>query len=231
MKNNFTSLCVLGYKRPDKLRACLDSLKKTIDYPCEIILNIDGADLWEAEIFNDDYSKLIVSRGNNRGVGRSFQNCLGVAEGDYIFKLDTDLVFKEGWLSSSIKILEENPTVGAVGLFDYYTQDPNDERFKPENNIIEKKDGFDVVKDFVSCGYGFRAHSLDKWGREFDTIPDDGYHTNLGKRFGKLAMHHVVDNKSFGFDSVYVQVKPDGSATKTPTYDEPLLFHRKPHVL
>lgn len=235
MGNNFASLCVLAYKRPERLIECIDSLIESIDYPCEIIVNLDGSDAKNESLLFQKYvkgeiSKLILSNGNNRGVGRSFQNCLGVAEGDYIFKLDADLIFKPGWLSTSVKILQNNPTVGAVGLFDYNVQDPNDERFKPENNVLYERESCYIVNDFVSCGYGFRKEHTPITTYQ---MPDDGFHQsfkNIGLNLA-LTKGSVVDNKSFGFDSVYVQVKPDGSATKTPTYAEPLVFRKNPPTL
>lgn len=221
---NIASLCFLAYKRPDQLRDCMLSLVRTIDYKSEIIINYDGIESMR-DFPNYPASKIIIAKGNNRGVGRSFQNCLGVAEGDYIFKLDTDLIFRPNWLSSTIKILDDNPDIGAVGLFDYNRQDPNDERFKPENNVIATRSDCLLVKDFVSCGYAFRRSTLnDMW---VDTVPDDGFHTMIAGSNSKsslLALNDCVDNVSFGFKSVYVRVKPDGTATKTPTYSEPLIF-------
>lgn len=213
---------------------CLDTLLETVDYPCEIIVNVDGEDNIDqhaAEIAfqylrNKKISKLIAVGGKNRGVGRSFQNCLGVAEGDYIFKIDADIIFKEKWLSRAVQCLEINEDVGAVGLFDYHRQDPNDPRFTPSENYIEKREDCIIVKDFVSSIYGFRSIDMENHlaGIKYvPCFPDDGLHT----KFGKMALIDCVDNKAFGFGSVYVTLKPDGTATKTQTFDLPLLFEKK----
>src|SRR5947207_550687 len=105
MKNKFASLCVLAWNRPGMLSVCLKSLHDTLDYPAEIIVNFDADVFYNQDITISPklYSKKIVSNGKNRGVGRSFQNCLGVAEGDYILKIDDDLIFKPHWLSTTIK--------------------------------------------------------------------------------------------------------------------------------
>lgn len=220
------SLCVLAYKRPELLIKCLDTLHETIDFPCEIIVNVDGEDNPDqhaASIAHSYYRKKLISKlitvgGSNRGVGRSFQNCLGVAEGDYIFKIDADITFKPNWLSKAIGVLDNNPDVGSVGLFDYHRQDPNDERFKPENNVIEKRSDCLIVEDFVSSIYGFRN---GPYGAV--KMPDDGWHQSVaaGK---KMALADLVDVKAFGFGSVYVTLKPDGTATKTQTFEDPLIF-------
>lgn len=218
------SLCVLAYKRPELLTQCLDTLHETIDYPCEIIVNIDGEDnpdqhaasIAHSYFRDKKISKLITIGGKNRGVGRSFQNTIGLAEGEYIFKIDSDIIFKPNWLSKAISVLDNNPDIGTVGLFDYYRQDPNDDRFKPEHNVITKRKDCFIVKDFVSSIYGFRRDDLDI----NQEIHDDGLHQS----FGTMALLDVVDNKAFGFGSVYVTLKPDGTASKTQTFEEPLIF-------
>jgi cellulose synthase/poly-beta-1,6-N-acetylglucosamine synthase-like glycosyltransferase len=217
------SLCILAYKRPEWLNECLDSIIKTIDYPCEIIVNCDGGDrdcynLSNQYLSQDKISKLIVSNGKNRGVGRSFLNCISLCEGNYIFKIDTDLIFKEGWLSKSVFILKNYP-VGAVGLFDYKNYDPNDNRF-----IIEKMltSTVGVVNDFVSSVYGFTRKSLNAYPYSGD---DDGYHQTL-KQHGDLVITvpDLVHNRGFGIGkSVYLSGTMD-KPYKTPTYSSPLIF-------
>lgn len=216
------SLCIPAYKRPELLVRCLDSLRNTVDMEAEIIVNLDGSDEINEAILYTQYqeekiSKLILNNGKNRGVGRSFQNCIAVAEGDYIFKIDADIIFsQEKWLSNAIGALEKYEDVGSIGLFDYHFQDPNDNRFKPEFNVLEDRGDIKIVKDYVSSIYGFRAKHLNRYVQ----IHDDGLH----QTFGKMALQHSVSNTAFGFGSVYVTIKPDGTAIKTKTYTQPLTF-------
>lgn len=217
--NKFASLCLLAYKRPELLKQCLESLYSTIDYPCEVIVNYDGVD--DTTYITQKASKIIINNGNNRGVGRSFQNCLGVAEGDYIFKIDTDLTFQPHWLSTAVGILDNNPEVKALGLFDYNKWDPLDSRFQPKNNIIKDHGNFQIVKDFVSSIYGFKASSFSIG--DWTEVPDDGLHLS----FGTLALKHMVENTAFGVTrSTYVSGTED-KPFKTPTYSEPLLFGKQ----
>ncbi len=230
----YASLCVLAYKRPNLLPLCLDSLIHTSDYPFQLIVNLDAGD--ESNL---DYvlglhkkglvSNIIINGGDNRGVGRSFQNCLGVAEGDYIFKIDTDLIFKPNWLSTAVNILKNNSDIGAISLFDYNHYDPNDSRFKPLENHLEEREDCTVVKDFVSSIYGFRRLELEKAVDKmppYPGIPDDGLH----QQFGKMAItkQDFVENKGFGVNSVYVTMpdKNPENAFKTPTFNEPLIFRK-----
>lgn len=215
----FSSLCILAYKRPEWLKECLDSVLHTVDSPCEIIVNCDGGDrecyAVAREYFeNNKISKLVSSNGKNRGVGRAFQNCIGVSEGDYIFKIDTDLTFKEGWLSTTIKLLDKHTDVGCISLFNYRNYDPNDTRFE----ITENRRDLHIVNDFVSSIYAFRRSDLFK----IEPVQDDGNHTALQK----LAITPVdlVHNKGFGIGkSVYLSGTME-NPYKTPTFSSPLLY-------
>lgn len=216
----YASLCILAYKRPEWLSECLDSILKTVDYPCEIIVNCDGGDrdcynVAHQYLLDNKISKLIASNGNNRGVGRAFSNCIGVSEGDFIFKIDTDLVFREGWLSYSVEQIVNGYT---ISLFNYRNYDPLDTRFE----VIEKSDNVLLVNDFVSSVYGFSREALGELPFMGD---DDGYHQLLSTKY-PLAISPVdyVYNRGFGIGkSVYLSGTMD-KPYKTPTYNTPLIF-------
>lgn len=225
----FASLCLLSYKRPEQLKNCIESLTQNTDYPYQLIVNCDtyeqvNIDYLSVLLAQGRISNLIVNSGNNRGVGRSFQSCLGVAEGDYIFKIDTDLTFEPAWLSKAIKVLENNADVGAVSVFDYNYYDPNDARFVPSNNHVEQRADCIIVNDFVSSIYGFREADLESIIGLMDEVPDDGMH----QEFGKMAItkENLVKNSGFGvYKSTYVSGTPE-APFKTPTYSEPLIFKK-----
>lgn len=216
----YSSLCILAYKRPDWLVECLDSILKTVDYPCEIIVNCDGGDrecynVAHQYLLDNKISKLIASNGNNRGVGRAFSNCIGVSEGDFIFKIDTDLIFREGWLSYAVEQIVNGYT---ISLFNYRNYDPLDTRFQ----VLETVQKVLLVNDFVSSVYGFKREALSVL--PFDGN-DDGYHQLLGTKY-PLAISPVdyVYNRGFGIGkSVYLSGTMD-KPYKTPTYSSPLIF-------
>lgn len=216
----YSSLCILAYKRPEWLSECLDSILKTVDYPCEIIVNCDGGDrdcynVAHQYLLDNKISKLIASNGNNRGVGRAFSNCIGVSEGDFIFKIDTDLIFREGWLSYAVEQIVNGYT---ISLFNYRNYDPLDTRFQ----VLETVQKVLLVNDFVSSVYGFKREALSIL--PFDGN-DDGYHQLLATKY-PLAISPVdyVYNRGFGIGrSVYLSGTMD-KPYKTLTYSSPLIF-------
>lgn len=217
-------MCLLAYKRPQQLKDCIKSLTQNTDYPYQLIINLDTCDPYLLGYLTElllwgTISNLLVNSGNNRGVGRSFQSALGVSEGDYIFKVDTDLTFKPGWLSTAVKVLENYEDVGTVSLFDYNHYDPNDNRFKPEECHLQEREGCIIVKDFVSSIYGFRKEDKHKFTGE-----DDGFHQTLGKM--AITKQDLVSNSGFGvYKSTYVSGTED-APIKTPTHNEPLIFQK-----
>lgn len=210
------SVCVLSYKRPAFLTECLQSIIDTRQYPTQIIVNSDGGDFMNHDyllgVFGQKFvSNLILNNGDNRGVGRSFANCLAVAEGDIFLKVDSDLIFRPCWQHAVVSILTDNPDVGSLSLFDYRHYDPNDKRFKVE---YERTDCY-IVNDFVSSVYAFRADDVEK----IYPVADDGNH---GK-FGTMAITKTdfVKNQGFGVGkSVYVSGTVE-HPYKTPTFSQP----------
>jgi glycosyltransferase involved in cell wall biosynthesis len=213
------SLCVLAYKRPDLLAKTLGGIKATADVPYQLIVNLDGGDETNQEyLFSmlkaNGISSLILNAGKNRGVGRSFQNCLGLCEGEIIYKIDTDLTFREKWMSTSTNILLRNPEVGSVSLFNYRNYDPVDTRFE----ILEERSDHLLVNDYVSSIYCFRAKDLPK----IMPVADDGNHTKLPKL--AITKEDYCQNWGFGVGkSVYVSGTME-HPYKTPTFKEPLIL-------
>jgi len=221
------SLAILAWKRPEMLWSCLQSIRDTADFPYEIIVNLDGGDYTEnltnlLQLFSDArISKLILIGGKNRGMGNALQNCLGVAEGQYIFKIDGDLIFKPGWLSTGVSILDNNEDVGAVSFFNYRHYSPDDSRFNID--LSEHRNDCFIVDDFVSSIFGFRNYD--------NTFPrpmaNDGFHQDLKKQYGKLAItkEDLVTNQGFGLGkSVYVIPDQNGEPTVETMYGDPLIF-------
>ncbi len=207
----FASLCVLSYQRPEFLKRTLESLINTpAGYPYELIVHDDGSDQEVKEYLYElqrsgKISWLIINNGKNMGIGKSIQNCLRMASGDYLFKIDTDLEFEPNWLWEAVKILDNSTMIGCVSLFNYRNYNADDDRF----NIIEERDGYNIVDDFVSSIYGFRRDVWKTWG---DDLGADGWHQHLKKISYELAItrHDMVHNFGFGADkSIYV-VKKDG---------------------
>ena len=127
---------------------------------------------------------------------------IACSSGDYIFKLDADLEFTDGWLLKAVNLLENEFDLGVLGLIDYRRYDPSDVRF---HEVFDRGDCL-VVKDLVSSAYGFTRETYNTAG---DSMRHDGWHLALQKAGYKLLIKDVVNNFGFG-KSIYVGA--DGKA-------------------
>jgi len=110
-KNELASIIIVTYNHREYLDACLKSVLKQ-DYPHEIILvdncSQDGTVSFVREHFPE---VTVVESPDNRGYGAG--NNLGVkyACGEYVVILNPDTVVEEGWLSSLLSPLKDQPKV------------------------------------------------------------------------------------------------------------------------
>ena len=198
------SLCLLAFERAEYLERTLSSLVMRTHYPYELIIHNDGSQDENVRKVIDKYRQYISisieNCGQNMGVGASMRRCADIATGDYIFKVDADLEFSEGWLEESVNILKNNALVDMVGCFDYqnYT---NDERFR----VIKEEKDCKIVTDFVNSIYGFTRHTYENYRH---LMGDDGWQQEVTKVTGNLlaiTKEDVVYNFGFGLGkSVYM---------------------------
>lgn len=227
----YASICVLSYQRLDFLKKMMTSLLETdAGFPMEIIVHDDGSDteirdyLYEL-LRNRKISYLILNGGRNRGIGEAVRNCFKVASGDFLFKLDTDIEFKENWLREAVNILEQHQdNIGCVSLLNYQNYDPLDDRFKVLRVSGNKNTTYKIVTDFISCLYGVPREIYDKYK---DHLGTDGWHQYIKSQGYNLAISADDKIVNFGFGlgkSVYVQQNEEGEIVTAKTYKEPLIF-------
>lgn len=133
----FASCCLLSYERPEFLRTAVATLVAHAEYPLELIVHDDGSENPEVrnvlrQLVDQGLVSTLIENapGHNEGVGIAINRTFDVARGDYLLKLDQDLVFEPGWLRKAVAIMVANgdnytlepdgePPIGALGFFRY----------------------------------------------------------------------------------------------------------------
>jgi len=205
------------------LKESIESLLPTLkNKNVEIIIHDDGSDNdVKSYIFDlvkqKKVSFAIFNAGNNLGIGEAIQKCLKLSSGEFLFKADADIIYKEKWLENAISVLNSD-RVGAVSLFNYRNYNREDNRF----NILHSTNNYHVVDDFVSSIYGFKRKRLD----EFGYPGTDGWHQVVGKKYNlAITKDDYVANIGFGLgNSVWVVQKKDGTISSATIHEEPLMF-------
>lgn len=100
------------------LEECLTSIYKNTPEPHDVIL-FDNRSCREVrkyleEAFEQGLIQYLVLSDKNIGKIGAWNFMFGAAQGEYVAFSDADILFRPGWLTSSIEIFKEFPNVGMV---------------------------------------------------------------------------------------------------------------------
>jgi len=236
MTGQFASLVVLSYRRFQMLQRSLLSLKEnTQGIPYELIVVDDGSRdacwpfLMQA-LRGQEISTLILNGGLNMGVGEGIFRGFAIAQGDYLVKLDADLLYRPGWLEAGVAILEAYSDVGMVGFFDYNHYVPGDARFEILDYGNTRGQQCAFVTDFVGSAFLMRRETYAQYGpidRGSAAFAEDVMLKQRLQAAGlrlAITMPDMIENFGFGLgNSVVVQPGPQGEPVVTPIH-KPLVF-------
>lgn len=232
LKAEFASLCVLSYERPTYLNNSLDSLQDRPAYPYELIIHDDGSnnqtvrDLIIGE--SDEKATVILNpKGHNQGQGVALNRMFNMAKGDPIIKLDADLQYYHGWLSATIRLLRENPSIGLLGLLHYY-HDPVDSR----KTVIDRHDEWSSHTHILGSAFAMRRACWEELGpfeEHSDAFAED-YDmqcrvTESNNWVCALPKESLVENLGMGLGKSVVVVEGKNG------HPEVAKFHKSPYII
>ena len=163
----------------DVFKVCLTSLRKTADFPCDILVFDNGSckevqdELMQMQ--REGQIQYLFLSEHNLGKGGAWNIILAGAPGEIIVYTDSDCLFYPGWLSKSLQILETYPQVGMVTARpfrtrpDYYTKTVEWAENEP-GCILQKGNfiPFEVFREFdLSLG-----QSEEEIRQHYDTSED-----------------------------------------------------------
>ena len=206
-------------------------------YPHEIIIHDESDNVKIKNYITDlvnqkKISYAVLNGGRYMGVGHAMNCCLALSHGDYIFKLDCDLEYKPQWLETTTRILDEDNTVGAVGLARYH-EDPIDCKKMYSHTVksITNPFKFEIHYDIYSAGIGFRRDTYKEIGkyREYDEMfSEDINYKLLMRKFGydfALPIKDVAVN--FALDKRSLNYFDNGQIKRKSINRNPLIFAKK----
>jgi GT2 family glycosyltransferase len=123
------SIVVPNYNSMKYIENFIKSLL-ALDYPdYEIIIvddkSTDGTTEFLEKASKEDPKIKLIKTLQKRGLPRSRNIAIECATGEYIAFAETDMEFDKGWLKEAIRVLEADPTVGAISgkVLDLTTKD------------------------------------------------------------------------------------------------------------
>ena len=113
------SIIIVNYNTKDFLQNCIDSIyKHTSEVEYEILVSDNGSTDGSLAMLSQDYPKVhVIANGKNLGFGAANNRALDIAQGKYIFYLNSDTVL----LNNAVKLFFDyfeshlNEKIGAIG--------------------------------------------------------------------------------------------------------------------
>lgn len=165
----YASLVVLSFNRKTYLERSLESLFETTSYPYQLVVMDDASDAETQEyVFSlvkaGKVSSALFNTGHNMGLGTAIRRGFMISRGEYLAKLDSDLLYSAGWLDRAVRLLEDYPKIGCLGLFKYW--------HKPchfDDMLVADCDDYYEVQDFVGSAILLRRQVYWECGPWPDT--------------------------------------------------------------
>ena len=233
---NHASLCVLSFNRMGVMQRSLDTLLANTCYPYELIILDDGSNDFTKEYLFSIVRKhaaatVLFNTDRNLGIGIAVNRGFHIARGDYLFKLDADLMYKPGWLTESVRLLEQHKKIGCLGLFKYWHKP----RVFSEDIVNTFPDYYEVV-DFVASAIGMRREVYEQfgaWHEKMHTFGEDKQFklkVQAGGLHMALPIDDLAENVGFGehLSSLIKVIDWEGGKhTYNIPFEIPLIFGRK----
>lgn len=111
------SIIIVNYKNPHLILQCVRSIverEKAIDYEI-IVVDNDSQDETEQQLRAICPNLKWIQMGYNSGFAKANNAGFKVAEGEYIFYLNSDTIFIEPVFEKMIREMEKEPSVGMLG--------------------------------------------------------------------------------------------------------------------
>lgn len=115
-KYDMVSVIIVNYNGKKLIKECLDALFK-ISYPenkLEVMVVDNASTDGSAKYIRSNYRKVKVIQSQVNNYCRSCNIGITNARGDYIVLLNNDVIVKKQWLSRLVKVMEGDPSIGAL---------------------------------------------------------------------------------------------------------------------
>lgn len=126
MEKNLVSVVFPTMNRKEDLIKCIKSIKANTYKKIEIIIADNGSTDDSKEAIKKMFPDVILlESGLNLGSPIAINNCIEKSKGEFIFRLDDDVIIEKDTIEKMIKILKSDKKIGAVSCLCFYTEDPN----------------------------------------------------------------------------------------------------------
>lgn len=112
------SVIIVAYNSADKLKNCLDSIRKYNDLgeALEVIVSDNSPSLDVEEMIKREYTDVLYLHNENKGFGAGNNRGFEIANGEYLLFLNPDTVLVESVFSFAVEKFEKDERLGLFGV-------------------------------------------------------------------------------------------------------------------
>jgi len=118
LSNKFVSFVILSFEKKEMTAQCIESIKRTVKVPHEIIVFDNSSSEDTVSYLKDNIEHIegvsIYYSEVNLGCPGGRRKATKLAKGDYIINLDNDIIVTDEWFEELIVRAESSTNVGAV---------------------------------------------------------------------------------------------------------------------
>lgn len=152
------------------LKVCLDSIRneKTLAFDLMVFDNGSCKEVQDflLEQFRENSIQFLTLSEKNLGKGGAWNIALASAPGEYIVYADSDVYFRENWLTESMKIMQTFPNVGMVTARPFFTKP---EFITASINWAENNENVNIERGKLVAWEDFSQFNLSL-GQEMEAI-------------------------------------------------------------
>lgn len=176
---DFVSIVILSYRRPEYLRNLIQSIHQYADVPFEIIMHDDSSPeevkKFIFEKLKPYISTLILNPGEvNMGFAAGANKATALANSNYVILLNDDTLLTAPCFKRIIGVLKEASYIGCLGITGGV-----------QGGLRAKQGGTDIVLGSTPCGSGLFAYRKETW-------QNVGGYSQLRHNEGDQCLYHKV---------------------------------------
>jgi len=112
--------------RKEDLIKCIQSIKKNTHKKVEIVIADNGSIDGSTETIKKKFPEVIlIENKNNLGSPVAINDCILKSKGEFVFRLDDDIVVTPDTIEKMLKVLKSDSKIGATSGLYFYTEEPN----------------------------------------------------------------------------------------------------------
>jgi len=125
-QKGLVSAIIPTLNRKEDLIKCIKSLKNNTYKKIEIIVSDNGSTDGTEKTIKKLFPEVILLRSEfNLGSPKALNKCIKKAKGEFILRLDNDVILKKDCIKKMIDVLKNKNKAGAISALYFYTQTPN----------------------------------------------------------------------------------------------------------